>query len=123
MTRSRGKGLRTTRALTTARLFLLVLLISTLSACGGGEGAGKDSESAGSATQPSDVADNERQLALDNAYDNGGDTCSQYSRKDLAGIYGVPNKPEQIAKAVAAREADAELRKRAREGCLAALGK
>lgn len=95
----------------------------TLAACGGGGGTENRPKPAGGATQPTDVAENERQLALDNAFDNGGDTCSQYSRKDLAGIYGVPNQPEQIAKAVAAREADAELRERARKGCLAALGK
>jgi hypothetical protein len=96
--------------------------VCALAGCGGGDGGGGGATTGG-ATQANDVADNERQLLLDNAFDNGADTCSQYSRKDLAATYGVENEPEAIAKAVAARETDPELREQARKGCLAAFQK
>ena len=99
-----------------------MLLVSVLAGCGDGNGGGGGGGPATApAAQTDDVAQNERQLLLDNAFDNGGDTCSQYSRKDLAATYGVKNGPEAIAKAVAAREPDPELREQARKGCLAAL--
>ncbi len=101
---------------------MVLLLVISLAGCGGGGGGGGGT--AGGATEPGNVADQERQLALDNAYDNGLDTCSQYSRKDVAAIYGVKNEPEAIAKAVAVGQAgDPELREQTRKGCLAAFEK
>lgn len=98
----------------------VLVLALALAGCGGDDGGGRGT--AGEATRPGNVAEQERQLALDNAYDNGLDTCSQYSRKDIAAIYGVENDPEAIAKAVAVGQAgDPELREQTRRGCLAAF--
>lgn len=88
----------------------------TLAGCGGGDGGTTEVSSA-----PAPEVGSQRQLDLDNAYDNALDTCSQYAPEVVAEIYGVKNQPEAIAKAVSAQETDPELREQMRKGCLAAF--
>lgn len=96
---------------------IVALAASALSACGGGE-----NDSSPRTTAPSGVAAGEQQLAIENAYDNGLDTCSQYDLKVMAGTYGVKPTPEAVAKAVAKNAGtSAEIRRAAEDGCLAAF--
>lgn len=97
------------------RRFALVLLVLALTGCGSGGGKGGPT-----GTEPTDVAANQRGLDKQIAYDIGVNTCSQYTLKQAADIYGVKPEAEAIADAVAKDAEDRELREQTRKGCLAA---
>ena len=96
----------------------LALLVLAATGCGSGGGEGGPGS-----TQPADVDANQRELDKQIAYDFCIDTCSNYTLKVAASVYGVRPEPEAVADEVAQNAEDAGSRAETRRGCLDAFKK
>ena len=112
----------------TARVVLLaVASLLLLAACGGGGGGG-DGEGADTSAQtpgsgaPAGKILNEEGFRAELAYQEGIQTCSYYTLKEVAATYNAKPTPQAVADAVAAsKEGSPAVKDAARKGCLDAL--